>query len=183
MNIRKIVVVGSFAAGAALAFAPLASADSLTDVVDTEISSLNSLFTIDTTLAGVPSTDIIPGATGVFDTINPTDVAAVQGDGTTAFDFLTYGVDPTAAGLAGDPGSFTLFNGALVEFDDALNAELFGLENSNALIPTADLFGSANEITTALATGSDMGAATDFFSAGLADLSGFFDIGSLGSLF
>ncbi len=34
MNIRKIAVVGSFAAGAALALAPIASADDLTAVLD-----------------------------------------------------------------------------------------------------------------------------------------------------
>ena len=32
MNIRKIAVVGSFAAGAALALAPIASADDLTTI-------------------------------------------------------------------------------------------------------------------------------------------------------
>jgi hypothetical protein len=41
------------------------------------------------------------------------------------------------------------------------------------------LFGSSNEIGTALATGTDTGAATTFFDAGLADLAGFFDIPSL----
>lgn len=36
MNMRKIVLVGSFAAGAALAFAPIAAADDLTSTVDSE---------------------------------------------------------------------------------------------------------------------------------------------------
>ena len=44
MNIRKIAVVGSFAAGAALALAPIASADDLTSIVDSEISLSNSIF-------------------------------------------------------------------------------------------------------------------------------------------
>ena len=61
-------------------------------------------------------------------------------------------------------------------------ASCLTLENSNALVPAADLFGSASEISTALGTGTDLGAATDFFNAGMADLAGFFDIGSLGSL-
>ncbi len=36
MNLRKIAVVGGFAAGAALAFAPLASADDLSSIVSGE---------------------------------------------------------------------------------------------------------------------------------------------------
>ena len=53
MDIRKIAVVGSFAAGAALAFAPLASADTpITTTVDSEIASLNSLFEGEAALAG-----------------------------------------------------------------------------------------------------------------------------------
>ncbi len=58
MYIRKIAVVGSFAVSAALALAPLASADDeLTPVVEIEISLLNSLFVSDAGLAGVPSSD------------------------------------------------------------------------------------------------------------------------------
>jgi hypothetical protein len=47
------------------------------------------------------------------------------------------------------------------------------------LVPEADLFGSAHEIGIALGTGTDVGAATTFFDAGLADLTGFFDVPSL----
>jgi hypothetical protein len=176
MDIRKIAVVGSFAAGAALALAPLAAADPLTGTVDTEVASLNSLFQTDAFLAGVPSTDYTVGAQG-FDTILPADVATVQGNGTTLFDFLLYGVDPTKAGLAGDPGAFTEYNGALVNFDDALNVELFSLANPTAAIdtiPLTDLFGSASGISEALATGTATLAAGDFLTDGFADLTGFF---------
>ncbi|MGC2564953.1 MAG: hypothetical protein WA488_04355, partial [Mycobacterium sp.] len=77
MNIRKIAVVGGFAVGAALAFAPLASADDLTSVLDSEIAGENSLFQLDATLAGVPSSDysLVDG----FDTINSGAITAVQG--------------------------------------------------------------------------------------------------------
>ena len=79
MNLRKIAVVGGFAAGAALAFAPLASADTpITSTVDSEITSLNSLFTEEAALAGVSSNDITTGATAVFDTITSGDVATVE---------------------------------------------------------------------------------------------------------
>lgn len=176
MNTRKIAVVGSFAAGVALALAPLASADDLTPTIDSEISSLNSIFQGDLSLAGVPSADYTVGGTGVFDTINPGDVTAVQGTGTTEFDYLVYGLDPKLAGLASDPGSYNVDNGALTEFDDAYNALVYAADYNNALIPATDLFGSGTEIGTALGTGSDLGAAGDFFSAGLADLAGFFGI-------
>ena len=74
MNIRKIAVVGSFAAGAALALAPLAAADDLTSTLDSEIASMNSLFTSDAALAGDSGDVVAPTDTGPFDTINPADV-------------------------------------------------------------------------------------------------------------
>jgi len=175
MNIRKIAVVGSFAAGAALALAPLAAADDLTSTVDSEISTLNALFTGEADLAGDGSAVIAPTASQPFDTI---PLADAPKDGVGTLDSLLYGVDPAVAGPATDPGSYNVFNGAVVEFDDAFNSEEYGLLNNDALIPSADLFGGS-EVTTALLTGTDTGAATTFFDAGLADLAGFFDIPSL----
>jgi hypothetical protein len=194
MNIRKIAVVGSFAAGAALAFAPLAAADptEITTTVDSEISSLNALFTLDTDLAGVSGDVTAPTASNPFDIITPGDITTVQGTGTTPFDFLTYGVDPSAAGLSGDPGSYDVLNGALGKFDDAFNVELYALENNGALDPnTGDFIGSMSSIDAALATGSPTGAAEYFLNFGLGDLQGYFDpsnasplseLGSLGDL-
>jgi hypothetical protein len=181
MNIRKIAVVGGFAVGAAVAFAPLAAADptDITSTVDSEITSLNSLFTADADLAGVPSADITGGTTaGSFETILAGDVSAVEGNGT--FDDLVYGFNPD--NLSSDPGSYDVFNGALGEFDDAANVGLYALENGGAAIPTADA--SDNLIltgasTAALATDSVSGEFTTFFDAGLSDLAGFFDIPSL----
>jgi hypothetical protein len=179
MHIRKIAVVGSFAAGAALAFAPLAAADNLTSTVDSEITSLNALFTSEADLAGVGGA-VTGGTTpGSFETIPVAD-APVHAPFTT-LDYELYGINPAFSGPASDPGSYNVFNGALTEFDDAYNSELYGLLNSNALIPASDLFGSAHEIGIALGTGAtDATAATTFFDAGLADLAGFFDISSLG---
>jgi hypothetical protein len=179
MDIRKIAVVGSFAAGAALAFAPLAAADSLTTTVDSEISLLNSLFVGDTTLAGLPVSDVTaPTAANPFDIITPADIATVQGTGTTPFDFLVYGVDPTAAGLASDPGSYNVFNGALTELSDAYNVELYSLLNAGALAPATDLIGSTETIADAFGngTGSVSDVATYFFEFGANDLSGYLDL-------
>jgi hypothetical protein len=173
-SIRKIAVVGSLAAGAALALAPLAAADDLTTTVDSEIASLNALFVSEADLAG-KGADVIPGTAGQpFDTIPLAD--APQTAPFTTLDYELYGLNPALAGPASDPGSYNVLNGALTEFDDAYNSELYGLLNGNDLIPASDLFGSAHEIGIALGTGTDMGAAMTFFDAGLADLSGFLGI-------
>ena len=103
-------------------------------------------------------------------------MTTVQGTGTTPFDYLIYGLDPSAAGLSGDPGSYDVFNGALTEFSDALNVELYSLENNGALIPAADLIGSSTNIADGLAATNP---AEFFLNFGLGDLQGFFDIPSL----
>ncbi len=50
------------------------------------------------------------------------------------------------------------------------NIELYALLNNGALIPSVDLFGKADVVFAALATGTVSGEATTFFDAGLADL-------------
>jgi len=183
MDIRKIAVVGGIAVGAALAFAPLASADTpITTTVDSEIASLNSLFTEETTLAGVPSAYITTGGTGVFDIIKPGDVTAVELN--TKFDDLLYGFNPD--NLTTDPGAYDLFNGALGEFDNAYNVGLYALENGGAFISAAgapdDLI-ATGATSAALATDSLYGELSTFFDAGLLDLAGYFDISVPASLF
>jgi hypothetical protein len=190
MNIRKIAVVGSFAAGAALALAPIASADPdpaavdpLAPFVASEVSSANGLFQLDALLTGVPSTDYSVGPQG-FDFIKLADVPAVQDNGTTPFDFAIYGVNPTEAGLATDPGAANLFNGALVNFYDAYNVELYQLFNPGvdpSTIPVTDLFGSDAAIAEALGTSAAMGGpVTDFLTDGWNDLLGYFGIFAAG---
>jgi hypothetical protein len=181
MNMRKIAVVGGFAAGAALTFAPLASADTVGDAVTSEEALLNSLFVSDATLAGVPATDY--SSVGGFDVINSADISTVQDSGTTPFDYLIYGVNPTAAGLASDPGSYNVLNGALTEWSDAYNVELYSLLNPTAAIdtiPAADLIGSTETIQDAFAngTGSAADVATYFYEFGANDLAGYLDLPS-----
>src|ERR1700733_5767262 len=107
MSMRKIAVVGSFAAGAALALAPIASADDLSSIVDSEISLSNSIFDSEATLAG-DSTDVVTHA-GSFGTI-PLSFAPDTGT-PTLLDFELYGLNPVA-NAASDPGSYNVFNGA-----------------------------------------------------------------------
>ncbi|MGA8547796.1 MAG: hypothetical protein WB785_21380 [Mycobacterium sp.] len=179
MNIRKIAVMGSFAAGAALALAPLAAADPVVDplapFVASEIASLNSMFVSDADLAGV-GTDVVTHP-GDFDTIPLADAPKVPPF--TPLDYELYGINPAVAGPASDPGAYNVDNGALTEFYNAYNVELFSLLNPTApidTIPMADLFGSASGISEALATGSAFGAAGDFFADGMNDLLGYFSL-------
>ncbi len=182
MNIRKIAVVGSFAAGAALALAPLASADPaavdptlVTDTLSSEESSLNSLFVSDAALAGDSSDVTAPTATDPFDIITPADVSTVQGTGTTPFDYLVYGVDPANAGLASDPGSYNDFNGALTEFDNAYNVELYSLLNGGTLDTNVADYIQNSSLDHALTLANTTDAFDYLYNFGIGDLSGFFD--------
>ena len=180
MNLRKIAAFGGLAVGAALTLAPLASADALSDAVDSEQTLLNSIFVSDATLAGVPSTDY--GLVGGFDVIKDPFIDTVQGNGTTAFDYLLYGLNP-ADNLATDPGSYNVLNGALTEWSDAYNVELYSLLNPSAAIdtiPATDLIGSTETIADAFAngTGSASDVATYFFEFGANDLAGYLDLPS-----
>ncbi len=171
MNARKIAVVGSFVAGAALAFAPLASADDLTTTVDGEISSLNSLFESEVAVAG--DTADLTQATNVLDTIllaDAPDVAPL-----TTLDYELYGplADFMPGGLDSAPGAYDVFNGALVEFDDAYNTLASFLIGNDAIIPIGDLLG-ASDIALDDGTLADPTLFADFFNTGLSDLFGWF---------
>jgi hypothetical protein len=178
MNIRKIGAAATFAAGAAFALAPLASADTpITSTVESEIASLNSLFDSQVVLSGFPATDITTNAAG-FDIVPLADApqATVPSD-LTVLDYFLYGVDPIKAGIASDPGSYLLFNGALGKFDDAYNVLLYSALNNGAIDPNdADFIGSASSIDHAQSLGSATEAATYFFNFGVGDLEGYFGI-------
>jgi hypothetical protein len=173
MKIRNIAVLGGFAAGAALTLAPLASADTPIDptILSGEITSLNSIFLSDATLAG-DAADVVTH-TGSFDTI-PLSFAPDTGT-PTFLDYELYGLNPIA-NAAGDPGSYNVLNGALTEFDDAYNVELYSLANPDAAvsaIPLDDLFGSSTNITAALAETTFSAAIGDFVTNGFNDLLGY----------
>jgi hypothetical protein len=180
MHMRKIAVVGGFAVGAAVAFAPLASADTpITSTLDSEITELNTLFTGEADIAGVGSDVVAPTATNLYDTI-PLSFAPESGPPTT-FGELLYGVDSIAE-AGGHPGSYDLFNGASGEFYNAFNTELYSLENGGALAPSADLLGTG-DLSTALDATTVTGEVGSFFDAGVADLAGYLDLSLPASLF
>ncbi len=177
MNLRKIAVVGGFAVGAALTLAPLASADTPVDpsIIDSEIASLNSLFAADTTAAAVPSTEIATGGTGVFTTIDPSDVTSVEAN--TTFDDLVYGFNPS--NLTTDPGSYDVLNGALIKFDDAINVGIYALENAGNNVPLTDfatdgVFGLSSTAATDLAGETASAAITTLLTDSYSDLLGYF---------
>ena len=176
MNIRKIAVLGSFAA-AAMAFAPLAAADPaavdpLLPFVNSEIASMNALFVTEADLAGVGGD--VGTHVGSFDII---PLADAPNTGTPTFlDYELYGLNPLGNATS-DPGAVSEFNGALADFDNAYNVELFSLLNPTAdiaTIPLGDLFGPEEGINEALAFGTASGAITDFLTDGWNDLVGFF---------
>ncbi|MDT7767064.1 MAG: hypothetical protein QOI30_49 [Mycobacterium sp.] len=192
MDMRRIAVVGSFATGAALALAPLASAtpvDPLISVVDSEIAQQNSIFEFEALLAG-DSGDITKGGVGVYDTFTtPADLLkdapdldnAADASKVTPLEYEVYGVNPIAAGISDSTGPFNVFNGALTEFYDAYNVELYSLLNPTLAIdtiPSADLLGSSETITDAFTngTGSVSDVATYFFEFGANDLAGYLDL-------
>ncbi len=174
MYMRKIAAAAGFATGAALAFAPFASADTpITSTVDSEIGSLNSIFDSQAALAG-DSADIVHHA-GSFDTIPLAD--APQHAPLTTLDYELYGVNPLAAGPASDPGSYNDFNGALGKFDDAYNMFLYAAQNGGAIdMHDADFIGSQSSIDTAQGMATATAAEQYFLNFGTGDLEGYFGI-------
>ncbi|OBG40275.1 hypothetical protein [Mycolicibacter heraklionensis] len=175
MNMRKIVVVGGFAAGAAFVLAPLASADTdpLAPLVSSEIASMNFLFEGDAFLAG-DSADVVKHA-GSFDTIPLADAPKTD---PTFLDYLLYGLNPVAAGPASDPGAYNVYNGAMVQFDDGINSLLHAMSDNGAVLDwdSGDLFGGNSAMDIANSAGSGWEEAANYLSFAWGDLMGYFGI-------
>jgi hypothetical protein len=130
--------------------------------LSTEIANLNQMFEFDGQLTGAFG-DIAPHASNVFgvgfDTIDPSKV-------NDAFESLVFG----AAGASGDPGSYDVLNGAVGEFFNAYNVELFSLLNAGDILPDADLIGTHFD----LLNGTVAEAFSGFLTLGFQDLAGYF---------
>lgn len=178
MYMRKFAAAAMFATGAALAFAPLASA-SPTDPIDPtilngEIATINSIFAGETTEAKIPSGDLTV-TTNEFTTVISADAPKVTDPGQlTVLDNELYGVAPITAGISGDPGAYDVYNGALLRFDEAYNVEAYALANNGALDPnSADFFGNVPSAITS--QGETATQAFDYlYNFAIGDLSGYF---------
>lgn len=180
MNLNKIGVIGTFAAGAALALAPLAAAEEpapfdWSGIVKSQHDSMNWLFTTGANASGVPATDIVaPGATNPFATISHDDLLAQE-----AFAQLLYGANWAEEMSSSDSGSYSLLNGAVMEFYNGSNTVMWALMNDgdNLDWDSGALFGgdAAEAIATAAAASGDGWAqAGDYFELGFNDILGYF---------
>ncbi|MEB3034322.1 hypothetical protein [[Mycobacterium] nativiensis] len=185
MSIRKIGVIGSFAAGAALALAPLAAAagdetptpPDFSDILAGQVKSMNWLFETQAKMAGFDADLITKGDPTSenplsFDTIAKADLLE-----SAAFGKLLYGVNWEDE-IGSVPGSFSLFNGALTQFNDANNVLMYALMTGGDEIQLEDagsyLFGSESGIEAGLAGDGFFADFSNFFQAGVADLGGYF---------
>jgi hypothetical protein len=155
------------AAADGAAASPAAAFD-ITPTLTSEVNALNSLFTLDTTLAAVPSTDVTPGADG-FLVINPADAA----DDNSIFNTLVFGLNPD--NVSPDPGAYDVFNGALTEFANAYNVGLVSLLDPTNMFDPADIFGTHAEFL----AGGSAAAIGEFLNLGFQDLLGYFDPSNL----
>jgi hypothetical protein len=162
--------LGHAHSAAATAAADPAATD-ITSTVNSEVASLNALFTSDAALAGDYNFITHPTDPGIFSIVIPNDIGTVQDNGTTLFDYLVYGVNPSEAGLADDPGAYNVLNGALTEFDNAYNVELYSLLNGGDIAPATDVFSHADFLNDGVAT-----AVSDYLQLGWSDLLGYFGV-------
>jgi hypothetical protein len=97
----------------------------------------------------------------------------------TAFDFLLYGIDPIGR-ASSLPNAADVYDGALAKFDDAVNVELYALENGGALLPQADwsskLFGGT---TTTVIDAFNSDAVSALLTDSYNDIVGFFTSSAL----
>ncbi|MDD7814843.1 hypothetical protein PP713_19980 [Mycobacterium sp. CSUR Q5927] len=183
MNIRKIGIIGSFAAGAAFAFAPLAAAapaspPDFSDILQAEVQSLNWLFGTQATLAGVEAGVITPGEPTAENPLSFSTISAADLQANDTFAALVYGpnwADEMSSGLT---GSYNLFNGALTQFTDASNVLLYAFMTGGDEIQLEDagnyLFGSESGIEHGLSGDGFFADFNLFATAGFNDLLGYF---------
>jgi hypothetical protein len=185
MYLRKIAAAAGLATGAALAFAPLAAAAPVdptlvTDTLGSEVSSLNSAFQFDALLSSVPSGDYAPTGVHGLDTLALLDVAkdAPTSGTPSTLDYLLYGVEPFKAGVSSDSGAFSEFNGALTQFDNAYNVEVYSAANGGALDTNVADYLYNNTTTAVLGTANETPtqAFDAFYTQGIGDLEGYFGI-------
>lgn len=190
MSIRKIGIIGSFAAGAAFALAPLAAAapadtpPDFSNILLAEVQSFNWLFGTQATLAGVEDGVITPGDPTAENPLSFSTITAANLQANETFAALVYGpnwADEMSSGLT---GSYNLFNGALTQFTDASNVLLYAFMTGGGEIQLEDasnyLFGSEAGIEHGLSGDGFLADFSNFTNAGFSDLLGYFAPADLG---
>lgn len=185
MSIRKMGVIGSFAAGAALALAPMAAAEDpatppdFSNILVGQVQSMNWLFEAQAAMTGVDADFITKGDPTLIDPLSFSSISGTHLAANEAFASLLYGTNWETE-MSSDPGSFSLFNGAMVQFNDANNVLMYALMTGGEQINVADagdyLFGSDTSIAAALAGTTAWEDASNFFANGIADMGGYFGI-------
>lgn len=180
MSIRKIGVIGSFAAGAALALAPLAAAQdepttnefNWSGIVKSQHDSMNWLFNTGAKLTDVPEDKIVQaGDAYPFATISRENLLANED-----FAKLIYGSNWADEMSSGATGSYNLLNGALMEFNNGSNTFLWALMNNGDALDwdSGALFGGNAAMEIADNATSGWAQAGDYFELGFQDLLGYF---------
>jgi hypothetical protein len=181
LNIRRIAAAATFATGAAMAFAPLAAADlgdTVTSTLDSQIASENSLFETYAALAG-DSADIHKGGAGVFDTFLTPALLAHDAPQATTFGEVTtleselYGANPIVAGISGDTGPFSEFNGALTQFYNAYDVGLYASQNNGALDTNPSDYIDNHALEHALTLGTPQAAEQYLYNFAFGDFKGY----------
>jgi hypothetical protein len=92
----------------------------------------------------------------------------------TPFETDLYGANPILAGISGDTGPFSEFNGATVEYDNAYNVALYAAENNGALDTNVGDYIENNAINHALTLGNATAAEQYLINFGNGDLQGYY---------
>lgn len=183
MSIRKIGVIGSFAAGAALALAPLAAAADedttpkpfdWSGIVNSQHQSMNWLFNTGATLTDVPKDDIVAASDAYpFATISRENLLE-----NADFAKLIYGSNWEDEMSSGATGSYNLLNGALMEFNNGSNTFLWALMNNGDTLDwdSGALFGGNAAMEIADNATSGWTQASDYFELGFQDILGYFAV-------
>lgn len=190
MSMRKMGVIGSFAAGAALALAPLAAAEDtvpatppdFSHILQGQVQSMNWLFGALAGQAGVDKDLITVGDPTATDPLSFSTISAddLKLPANTDFASLVYGANWLEEMSTGDTGSYNLFNGALTQFNDANNVLMYALmtggdEIDPTKVDVSDyLFGSDTSIAAALSGDSVWEDFSNFATNGFNDLAGYF---------
>lgn len=186
MNMNKIGVIGSFAAGAAFALAPLAAAEEpatppdFGNLLQGQVQSMNWLFETQASLSGVADTDITKGVPTEADPLQFSTITKdnLELPANNDFAALLYGSNWADEMSTGDSGSYSLFNGALVQFTDANNVLLYALLSGGGEIDAANygdyLFGGDASIVLALGGDGFLEDASNFYTNAFNDMLGYF---------